>query len=141
MDHTVKIRKTLVTVAIAFAATLTIPVPANAAEAIPIVPCGSDLDCFEKNPGVIGYGTDKFHYPTNGDWITIGGQGVHIQEDDPRWDCTTMGSHSCGEFDPVNGIWMLNHFDVFGEYTYSTPRDGEWVNGEFVSHTALSEGE
>jgi hypothetical protein len=136
MDHTVKIRRALVTVAIAFAATLTIPATANAAT--PIVPCGSDLDCFEKNPGVIGYGTEKFH---NGAWIIVDGKAVHIQEDDARWDCTTMGNRSCGEFDPVNGIWMLNHFDAFGEYTYSTPRDGEWVNGELISHTALSEGE
>lgn len=115
-----RIRKTVAAVAIAFASLAMAPTTANASD---IVPCGSDLDCFEKNPTVRGgYGTEKFF---DDNLIIVNGHAIRIEEDDPRWNCQTMGNHICGEYDPVNGKWMLNVFSTEypHEYLYSTPLD------------------
>ena len=32
--------------------------------------------------------------------------GEHIEEDDPRWDCHTMGNHICG---PTTTVAMVHH--------------------------------
>ncbi|WP_367135839.1 hypothetical protein [Saccharothrix sp. HUAS TT1] len=38
------------------------------------------------------------------------------QEDDPNWNCRTMGNHDCGFPDPDDtGVVILVHFDERGE--------------------------
>jgi hypothetical protein len=53
----------------------------------------------------------------------VSSSGNHVQrieEDDPRWDCRTMGNHVCGD----NATAPLPHQDVPGFYSW----DGdEWM--------------
>ena len=113
------IRKAITAAALTIMATIGTSGVAMAQDVV--VPCGSDADCFVKNPTIRGgYGTEKFF---DAEWVVVNGVIVRIEEDDPRWNCQTMGNHICDEL--VNGEWMLNHFSPYGthEYLYSTPRD------------------
>lgn len=43
-----------------------------------------------------------------------------ISEDDPRWDCRTMGNHTCGV--EIEGTWYVVEFDDAGEPISTTRR-------------------
>lgn len=53
-----------------------------------------------------------------------------IEEDDPRWDCRTMGNHVCGD----NATALLPHQDVPGFYSW----DGdEWMFNPAAGHYSV----
>lgn len=99
-------RKTIVAAAFVLVSALAPITSANATETI--VPCGSDLECFELNPNVHGYGTDKFFNPN--DTVTP------IAEDDPAFNCATMGNLQCGSDGILQvytmQVWMGNTYNV-----------------------------
>lgn len=37
-------------------------------------------------------------------------EGAEITEDDPRWDCRTMGNHQCGV--EIEGTWYVVSFEA-----------------------------
>lgn len=62
----------------------------------------------------------------------IAHNGNGIQEDDPRWDCTTMGNFICGR---IEGHSVVSQSDAPGRITYtfdngSTFTCNDWHNGQ-----------
>jgi hypothetical protein len=47
-------------------------------------------------------------------------RGQVIHEDDPRWDCRTMGNHTCGVM--IEGQWYLVKFTHRGYPMRAVPR-------------------
>lgn len=45
---------------------------------------------------------------------------VSVQEDDPGWDCKTMGNGVCGPVRPAVGPGWITHWE-------DSPDGGEWI--------------